>query len=666
MPTVFITSGTSYVIPTDYFSLVSIECIGAGGTAGGGGAGGGGGAYSKVTSASLTPGASVTIKVGVGGAGAAGANDTWFNGASLAGSTCGAQGAVSSTGGSSASGVGSTKYSGGNGGGNFGGYGGGGGGGSGGPNGAGAIGGANEPVSTGNGAGGGGGAGGGSAGQVGQVAAGGNGGARFGGGGGGAGSAGVGSGSPGTTGGGGGGAYGTGPASGGTGGSGGSGTEWDATHGAGGGGGGGAGNFQSGSGGSYGGGAGGSVYANLGAAGAGLIVFTYIAEFVPSAKTSLAASIIAAAAIASPWNYTFLGGAQPYAPKKSAPSLIESVVNDPPFQHPGRTAQQNRVIAQQWQPPEWPYAFMGNAQPYMGPRLNPDNTAIQVNDPPFDMRRGANAAAIITLWQPDPWVYAFMGRLQPFEGRKLPPSTILVPEVDPPFRHPGRLITTEIAQRGYQPESWPYLFMGARQPYAPAKLPPDISAVPENNPPFGVPNKNILANIVDEWQPSIWPYVFMGRQQPYEGKKIAVDISAVPENDPPFTHRGRTVNASVVTATWQPDPWVYAFMGGKGPFVPAKLSPGTPGLPVDNPPFRHPGKLVTTETAQRGYQPPVWPYVFMGGRQPYQKGNLTPIITGIPIQINYRLVLRSQTTALDWTIKGLGNTSNYPNGRRYN
>lgn len=321
------------------------------------------------------------------------------------------------------------------------------------------------------------------------------------------------------------------------------------------------------------------------------------------------------------------------------------------------------VAVQQWQPPEWPYAFMGNAQPYMGARINPDSAAIQVNDPPFDMRRGANAAAIITLWQPDPWVYTFMGRLQPFEGRKLNPADILVPEVNPPFRHPGRLITTEIAQRGYQPEIWPYVFMGARQPYAPAKLPPDISAVPENNPPFGIPNKNILANIVGEWQPSIWPYVFMGRQQPYEGKKIAVDISAVPENNPPFTHRGRTVNAAVVTATWQPDPWVYAFMGGKGPFVPAKLSPGTPGSSVDNPPFRHPSRTPQPEIAERGYQPAIWPYVFMGGRQPYQRGNLTPSIINVPIQVDYQWTVRNQILRLDNVVRGQGRTGNFPNDR---
>jgi len=383
--------------------------------------------------------------------------------------------------------------------------------------------------------------------------------------------------------------------------------------------------------------------------------------FVPLPSKVVLAAIVAASSVG--WPYTFMGGGQPYAPKKSAPSLIESVTNDPPFQHPGRTVQQNRIIAQQWQPPEWPYAFMGNAQPYMGPRINPDTASVQANDPPFDMRRGANLDAIISLWQPDPYVPTFMGRWQPFEGRKLPPSTILVPEVDPPFRHPGRLITTEIAQRGYQPEIWPYVFAGGRQPYAPARLPPDVTAVPENDPPFGIPNKTILSNIIGEWQPEAWPYTFMGARQPYEGEKTIIDATAVPENDPPFTHRGRTVNDGVVTAAWQPNPWVYAFMGGKGPFVPAKLAPGTPGSSVDNPPFRHPSRTPQPEIAERGYQPAIWPYVFMGGRQPYQRGNLTPSIINVPIQVDYQWTVRNQILRLDNVVRGQGRTGNFPNDR---
>lgn len=70
---VVITTGTTYTIPADYISLVSIECIGGGG----GGSysltnlgGGGGGGYSRITTSlpTLTPSSSVSIVIGTGGA----------------------------------------------------------------------------------------------------------------------------------------------------------------------------------------------------------------------------------------------------------------------------------------------------------------------------------------------------------------------------------------------------------------------------------------------------------------------------------------------------------------------------------------------------------------------------------------------------------------------
>ena len=54
--TIFITSGATFTIPSDFVSLVAIHCIGAGGAAGGTGSGGGstggggGGAYAALTS----------------------------------------------------------------------------------------------------------------------------------------------------------------------------------------------------------------------------------------------------------------------------------------------------------------------------------------------------------------------------------------------------------------------------------------------------------------------------------------------------------------------------------------------------------------------------------------------------------------------------------------
>lgn len=143
--TTFLTSGTSWTVPSDWnSSRNTIEVIGGGG--GGGGAtsgatraasGGGGGAYSRAINASLTPGGTVTYAVGAGGtagstnttAGTGG--DTYFcnstsNCASISGSAVvagakGGTGAAANTGGTpgvggaAASGVGNVRYSGGDG-----------------------------------------------------------------------------------------------------------------------------------------------------------------------------------------------------------------------------------------------------------------------------------------------------------------------------------------------------------------------------------------------------------------------------------------------------------------------------------------------------------------------------------------------------------------------
>lgn len=150
--TAFVTSGSAWVVPAGFSTLVSVECIagGGGGAAGTGtfpGRGGGGSAYAKITSTStsLTPGVSINIGVGVGGAPLNDGTDTWWNATSLANAvvlgsavSCAAQhGGSGAVAGLASASVGTTKFNGGAGSpapafGN-----GGGSGGSGGPNGAG-------------------------------------------------------------------------------------------------------------------------------------------------------------------------------------------------------------------------------------------------------------------------------------------------------------------------------------------------------------------------------------------------------------------------------------------------------------------------------------------------------------------------------------------------
>ncbi len=148
--TIYITSGSTWTVPSDATILTTVECIGGGangqagtnasgvvfdGVAGDGGAGGGGGAFSRKNNVGVTPGA--VLPIVIGGVG----QDTTFNT-----SICLAKGASGQSGGQAASGIGDIKVSGGSGGSGapvsasfYGGYpgGGGGGGGGGGPIGSG-------------------------------------------------------------------------------------------------------------------------------------------------------------------------------------------------------------------------------------------------------------------------------------------------------------------------------------------------------------------------------------------------------------------------------------------------------------------------------------------------------------------------------------------------
>ena len=72
--TIFLTSGTSWTVPSDWNNAVNtIEVIGGGGgaTDGDSGNAGAGGGYSKQSNVSLTPNSMVTVAIGGGGAGGA-------------------------------------------------------------------------------------------------------------------------------------------------------------------------------------------------------------------------------------------------------------------------------------------------------------------------------------------------------------------------------------------------------------------------------------------------------------------------------------------------------------------------------------------------------------------------------------------------------------------
>lgn len=300
---VFITSGTTFTVPSDFSSLVSVEVIGGGGSGGNaansGGGGGGGYALSNAITG-LTANQGVFVSIGFGGPAGPGApntgGQTWFNTTNTAPSSSttgvlatGGTVAVGSNGGGGGAGtVGTTLRTGGGGGNGL--SSGlqqirGGGGGAAGPNGNGANGGDAHSTNPG-GAGAGGGGNGGSVGGTGTATVGGTGGNGFGGTGGGAGAtstptAAV-AGTSGTSGGGGGG-FATVAGIANNGAAGGTGSFWTSstgvTAGPGGGGGGsalsGAGSTTGGNGALYGAGGGGGGTTGNGGGGPGIVVFTY-------------------------------------------------------------------------------------------------------------------------------------------------------------------------------------------------------------------------------------------------------------------------------------------------------------------------------------------------------------------------------------------------------
>lgn len=150
---IFLTSGTTWSVPSDWVNTNNtIETIGGGGGGGGGfqqstgnggygGGGGGGGGYSKAINVTLTPGSTVTINIGSAGSGGASSasggagGDTYLcnsttsctnisDGSVVAGAKGGGLGAAGTSGaaggggsgGASASGIGSVKFTGGTGG----------------------------------------------------------------------------------------------------------------------------------------------------------------------------------------------------------------------------------------------------------------------------------------------------------------------------------------------------------------------------------------------------------------------------------------------------------------------------------------------------------------------------------------------------------------------
>lgn len=197
--------------------------------------------------------------------------------------------------------------------------------------------------------------------------------------------------------------------------------------------------------------------------------------------------------------------------------------------------------------------------------------------------------------------------------RKLSPG-IPGQSVDrPPFAHPERSVALVAIRASWQPDLWPFAFIGSAQPYAPALDGPSIPGRSvDQPPPRGRDAALTTAAIVAAAQPHAWQYDYLGPAggtQPYGPRQFSPGIPGEDVDNPPFVHRDRLAVMATIKVAWQPDPWVYDF-GGNAPFLPKQNSPAIPGQSADPPPFAQRNAQLVAEMAALG-QPDPWAYDYI-------------------------------------------------------
>lgn len=97
----------------------------------------------------------------------------------------------------------------------------------------------------------------------------------------------------------------------------------------------------------------------------------------------------------------------------------------------------------------------------------------------------------------------------------------------------------------------PQPFIGGRQPLAPRVLPPSITAVPVNNPPFSIWQRTVQYLEISRAWDAPPPNPFLGGRQPLAPAQLAPSITAVPVNNPPF---GKLFPQVLLARLWIPIP----------------------------------------------------------------------------------------------------------------
>jgi hypothetical protein len=255
----------------------------------------------------------------------------------------------------------------------------------------------------------------------------------------------------------------------------------------------------------------------------------------------------------------FMGGAQPHAPRVLPPPISAVEVDNPPstFGGPVVLALELAAITQ---PDPWSYNFLGGRQPFEPKKLSPGIPGQDVDNPPFSNRAATpQQNTVVSITQPDPWVYLFHGSRQPFAPRNIAPGVPGQSIDNPPSTFGGPVVLALELAAIAQPDPWTYNFLGSAQPYGPRLLGPQIPGRDVDNPPFtlGGPlalKLQAVAVSQPDWSSAAWPYTFMGGRQPYAPRVVPPATAAVVVSNFPFTSRERSPAFAAIRSTWNPPP----------------------------------------------------------------------------------------------------------------
>lgn len=118
----------------------------------------------------------------------------------------------------------------------------------------------------------------------------------------------------------------------------------------------------------------------------------------------------------------------------------------------------------------------------------------------------------------------------------------------------------------------------------------------------------------------------IGGTQPYgDRRNVPPSVAAVPVNNPPFSHPGKSEITRVIIALWQPNPWTYNFTGNQSPFQARQLPPTR----AEFPPSMVVARAINDQIVQMWQPPPPQPH--MGGRQPLEPRKLPPSLIAVRV-----------------------------------